>query len=155
MIKYKSKKLNSANDFSRQFDYVLKKIANNSLKKHLNNVNIFENAKLHFKIKFLYTNKYALLFIDNTNKFRPDQKNNRQVEDEMFANNKKFAKLNNKTDEKPKNNFTNIKILQKNIASARISNVFTAICMSLTNNNGVSDLKKTQNDEEVELISHS
>ena len=76
MIEYKSKKLNFANDFSRWFDYVLKEIADSSLKKHLNNVNIFENTKLHFKIKFPYTNKYALLFIDNTNEFQPDQKNN-------------------------------------------------------------------------------
>ena len=76
MIEYKSKKLNSANDFSRRFDYISKKITDNSLKKHLNNVNILKNAKLHFKIKFFYTNEYALLFIDNTNEFQSDQKNN-------------------------------------------------------------------------------
>ena len=76
MIEYKSKKLNSANDFSRRFDYISKKITDNSLKKHLNNVNILENAKLHFKIKFFYTNEYALLIIDNTNEFQSDQKNN-------------------------------------------------------------------------------
>ena len=75
MIEYKSKRLNSANDFSRQSDYVLKKIADSSLKKHLNNVNIFKNTKLYFKIKFPYTNEYALLFIDNTNEFQSDQKN--------------------------------------------------------------------------------
>ena len=50
-------------------------------------MNIFENARLHFKPKFFYTNEYlllfidntneyVLLFIDNTNEFRPDQKNN-------------------------------------------------------------------------------
>ena len=76
MIEYRSKRLNSADDFSRRSDYVSKKITDNSLKKHLNNVNIFENARLHFKIKFSYTNKYALLFIDNTNEFQPGQKNN-------------------------------------------------------------------------------
>ena len=75
MIEYRSKKLNFADDFSRQSDYVSKKTADNSLKKHLNNVNIFENAKLHFKIKFSYTNEYALLFIDNTNEFQSGQKN--------------------------------------------------------------------------------
>ena len=155
MIEYKSKKLNSANGFSRQSDYVLKEIANSSLKKHLNSVNIFENARLHFKIKSFYTNEYALLFIDNTNEFRPDQKNSQQIEDEMSANGKKPAELNNKIDEKSKNNFTNIKILQKNIASTRISNVFIIIYMSSTSNNGVSDLKKVQNDEEIKLISHS
>ena len=60
----------------------------------------------------------------------------------MFANDKKSAKINNKIDEKSKNNFTNNKILQKNIVSARISNVFAVICVSLTNNNDVLDLKK-------------
>ena len=60
----------------------------------------------------------------------------------MFANDKKPAEFNNKIDEKSENNFTNIKILQKNIASARILNVFIVMCMSLTNNNGVSDLKR-------------
>ena len=44
--------------------------------------------------------------------------------------------------------------MQKRIVSACISNAFTVICMSLTNNNGVSDLKKVQNDEKIELISH-
>ena len=73
----------------------------------------------------------------------------------MFANSKNPAEFNNKIDEKSKNNFTNIKILQKNIVSTRISNAFTVICMSLTNNNGVSDLKKVQNDEKIKLISHS
>ena len=72
MIENKSKKLNSANDFSRRFDYVFKKITTNSLKKHLNNVNIFKNTKLHFKIKFFYTNEYALLVIDSTNEFQSD-----------------------------------------------------------------------------------
>ena len=60
----------------------------------------------------------------------------------MSANDKKLAKLSDKIDEKSKNNFTNIKILQKSIVSTRISNIFAVICMSLTNNNGVSDLKK-------------
>ena len=154
MIEYRSKKLNFANDFSRWFDYVLKKITNSSLKKHLNNVNIFENTRLHFKIKFSYINKYALLFIDNTNEFRPDQKNNQQIENKMSANDKKPAELNNKIDEKSKNNFTNIKILQKSIISTRISNVFAVICMFSTSNNGVSDLKRVQNDEKIKLISH-
>ena len=67
---------------------------------------------------------------------------------------KKPAKFNNKIDEKSKNNFTNIKILQKNILSTRTSNVFTVICMPLTSNNGVSDLKRVQNDE-IKLTSHS
>ena len=155
MIEYRSKRLNPADDFSRRFDYVSKKIAGNSLKKHLNNMNIFENARLHFKIKFPYTNEYALLFIDNTNEFRSGQKNNQQVENEMSADDKKLAEFNNKIDERSENNFKNIKILQKNIVSTRISNVFTVMCMSSTNNNGVSDLKRVQNDEKVELISHS
>ena len=73
----------------------------------------------------------------------------------MFADGKKPAEFNNKIDEKSKNNFTSIKILQKSIASTRISNVFAVICISSTNNNGVSDLKRVQNDEEIELISHS
>ena len=73
----------------------------------------------------------------------------------MFANDKKSAKFYNKTDEKSKNNFTNIKILQKNIVSTRISNVFAVICISLTNNNDVSNLKRVQNDEKIEIISHS
>ena len=73
----------------------------------------------------------------------------------MFANKKKFTEFNNKIDEKSKNNFTNIKILQKSIVSARISNVFAVICMFSTNNNDVSDLKRVQNNEKIELISHS
>ena len=73
----------------------------------------------------------------------------------MFADGKKSAEFNNKTNKKSENNFTNIKILQKSIVSTRISNVFAVICMSLTNNNDVLDLKKVQNDEKVELISHS
>ena len=155
MIKYKSKKLNPADDFSHQYDYITKKSADNSLKKHLNNVNIFKNTRLHFKIKFFYTNEYALLFIDNTNEFRPDQKNSQQIEDEMSANGKKPAELNNKIDEKSKNNFTNIKILQKSNVSTRISNVFAVICISSTNNNDVSDLKRIQNDEKIKFISYS
>ena len=73
----------------------------------------------------------------------------------MSANDKKSAKFNNKIDEKSKNNFTNIKILQKNIASTRILNIFTVICIFSTNNNDVSDLKKVQNDKKVKLISYS
>ena len=69
------------------------------------------------RLKIFYTNEYAFLVIDNTHEFRSDQKNNWQVEDEIFANDKKPAEINNKIVEKPKNSFTNNKTLQKSIVS--------------------------------------
>ena len=65
IIVYKSKKSNSADDFLRHCDYASEKIANNSLKKHLNSEIEMRNCTSKLSFHILINIHYYLLKIKN------------------------------------------------------------------------------------------